>query len=61
MQDIVHAAAGSTKSIEIEQIGFVKVDAIQYLGYVFTLASGKVVEPSHLFALCQQQPGQWTR
>ena len=50
------------QSIEIEQIGFVELNPIQYLGYVFAFPSGKIVEPYHFFALLPAAAGpEWTR
>jgi len=54
VQNVVHTAAGLVKSVKIEQISFMEVDLAQYLGYIFALAGGKIVESPDFLALRQE-------
>ena len=50
MQNIIHAGAGQLHGIEIEDVGFTKIDLPQDLRQVFPLAGGKIVHSANLLA-----------
>ena len=57
MQNVVHAVAGLVQGVEVEQVGFVELDLVQYFSQVFALAGGKIVQSAEFFA-ASAAPGQ---
>ena len=58
MQDEVHSLAGLVKGVEVEQVGFVELDLVQYFSHIVALAGRKIVQSPDFLALRQQLPGQ---
>ena len=58
MKHVVHALAGRTQRLEIEQVGFAKINLGGNLADVLAFAGLKIVEAAHSFAAFQQRANQ---